>query len=1707
MIFLKQATSAFSRKESVLRVQDPDPSHVGRNIVTLDRQTKELLDVTSGDIVEIEGSKKTAAVIWPARQEDEGRGIIRMDNLTRHNCGTNLGEKVTVRKAEYTEAKRIVLAPTQEVRIVASGYEIILKKNFIGRPLVKGDNVWISVFGSGFVYTVVETAPLGTVKIVDSTKFILKETPVKDSAEGISRVAYEDIGGLEEQVKKVREIIELPMRHPEIFRRLGIAPPKGVLLHGPPGTGKTLLAKAVANETQAYFIPVNAPELMCVGGETRILTNPGGDKTAEILFDECLQSGKVINDGNLKILELSNPVKVFGLNENLKIQKGEITHITKLKAKTLHIKTQLGDEVTVSANQPFAVLDAFGNLSWRTAGELKEGDFVAIARVLPESGPEQFDLSKWVDLSEQVMTPKGKMPLEKAVNGQLPVCMKDSWERCNNRSFVKIPNRPSQELMHLLGLMYSEGCLSNDGLIFANHEKALLQEFDRLCQHVFGAPAVVKKTKAVFYSATARNFFEKVLGFPKGRKGDYGLPSWYFRLSKEQTLRFLQGFWEGDGTSGKGVSGYPTIRIYAKHKRILFDLSVLGKKIGLISRITPWNTPYGLMHALVLAGNESREIFAVKLNSKAAKFQVIRNWFEKRIKKGDDLHWPNISPLLKKIKNEKNLTYGKDLPEGPAERYISGRDPLTRRKLLEISELMGNPNELTKLADSDIAWVRIDSIKSGGEKELFDFTVQPFNNFLAGHSLMVLHNSKFVGEAEERIRKVFKDAEKNAPSIIFFDEIDAIAPKRDEVIGEVERRVVAQLLAAMDGMESRGNVVVIAATNRVNSLDEALRRPGRFDREIEIGVPDKKGRKDIMQIHTRGMPLAKDVELDFFASITHGFVGADLAALAKEAAMKALRRYLPKIDLEEETIPQEVLEALEVNKNDFLSALKEIQPSGLREVAIEVPNVKWSDIGGLKKVKDELKQAVEWPLKNPDSFKKMGIKPPKGILLFGPSGTGKTLLAKAVATESEANFISVKGPELISMWAGESLPFDEELLVFDGKMIFKEKIGEIVENKKDLLVITFDSDGKVLFSRINDHIKHSLDGKMLEVLTKTGRKIRVTEKHSLFSYYDGIISVPTSMLVAGESVIAIPARIPNIDLKVERINLFDFFSQKEGFMVKNVSKELRGAVKLIGHENVAEIIGVSEKYLYDVWGKNVSVEAKKFLRLIDESKLTPDLNAMKIGIKGARHYMPAALELNEGLMELLGLWVAEGDYNRGFIRFTIVNEEIKARVRALLSGLKLPFSIFESSTYVNSSIFGSVFRDVLGLESGAFKKRIPKMLLGASTQKAHAFLRGYFSGDGTISSNGRTYLIEASTVSEKLADDLLLLLLKLGIVARHRLKKEWTGSVSHRIVIHGVQNFKRFKGAGFIDVKRNSCIEKYISEKKFYRTNSVPITPKVRELLNAAFGSYPQNKAVELGTLARALQVVDSSRNRGELWAVAEADIYWDKVVAIKEIPYDGFVYDVSVEPCQNFVGGFGGIFAHNSERGIRKVFKRAKQVSPVVVFFDEIDSIASSRGNTLDSGVGDRVVNQLLTELDGVEALKDVVFIAATNRPDLIDSALLRPGRIDKLIQVPPPDEDARESIFKVHTKNVPLDASVSLKELARKTEGYSGADIEGLVREAVLIALAENKLKPTKVSKEHFDEAMKKVLPSISKDVTDAYEQFHSSAHQQPFKPSYVR
>ncbi|MFX1551683.1 MAG: CDC48 family AAA ATPase [Promethearchaeota archaeon] len=526
-----------------LRVQKAKKRDIGRNIIRIDPKTMEKLNIQTGDVISINGKKESAGIAWPSYPQDNGLGIVRVDSRLQKNTGSRIDDTIEIRKVKAEMAQHVVLAPSNFSIKIDPRLESFVKRKLNNYPITMDDYIFISIgISREITFKVISMRPKGVCVIKQETILNLSDRIIEEEEKGYNYITYEDIGGLDREMQRVREMVELPLRHPSLFKRLGIDPPKGVLLRGPPGCGKTLLARAVANESEAHFISINGPEIM----------------------------------------------------------------------------------------------------------------------------------------------------------------------------------------------------------------------------------------------------------------------------------------------------------------------------------------------------------------------------------------------------------------------------------------------------------------------------------------------SKFYGESEKKLRKIFIEAEEKSPAIIFIDEIDAIAPKREVVTGEVERRVVAQLLALMDGLHGRGKVIVIGATNRPNSLDPALRRPGRFDREIEIKVPNERGRREIFQIHTRNMPLDKKISLKEFSKITHGFVGADISAVCREAAMSALRRYLPKIDLESEIIDPELLEQIEVTQDDFDDALKEILPSGIREVFVEVPNVPWDQVGGLDDLKQQLIEAVEWPISNPQIFSRMGITPPKGILLYGPPGCGKTLLARAVATESKANFISIKGPELLSKWVGES---------------------------------------------------------------------------------------------------------------------------------------------------------------------------------------------------------------------------------------------------------------------------------------------------------------------------------------------------------------------------------------------------------------------------------------------------------------------------------------------------------------------------------------------------------------------------------------------------------------------------------------------------------------------------------------------------------------
>jgi transitional endoplasmic reticulum ATPase len=431
--------------------------------------------------------------------------------------------------------------------------------------------------------------------------------------------------------------------------------------------------------------------------------------------------------------------------------------------------------------------------------------------------------------------------------------------------------------------------------------------------------------------------------------------------------------------------------------------------------------------------------------------------------------------------------------------------------------------------------------------------------------------SKFYGESEARLREIFKEAKEKAPSIIFIDEIDSIAPKREEVTGEVERRVVSQLLSLMDGLEARGKVIVIAATNRPNAIDPALRRPGRFDREIEIKVPDKRGRLEILQIHTRNMPLDTDVNQERMAAVTHGFVGADLEYLCKEAAMKCLRRLLPELNLEDEKLAPEVLDKLIITMSDFESAIKDVMPSAMREVYLESPDVNWKDIGGLEEVKRELQEAVEWPMRYPDMYKKLGHAIPKGILLHGPSGTGKTMLAKAVATESEANFIGVKGPELMSKWVGESEKGIREIFRKARQaapcVIFFDEIDSIAPTRGGGAGMEGGMGINTSTERMVSQLLTELDGiqelQGVVVLAATNRVDMIDMALIRPGRFDKIVFVPKPDRKTRQVILEIYVKDKPIG---QDVNMKTIADATEGFSGADVSAIANTAVSLVLHE-------------------------------------------------------------------------------------------------------------------------------------------------------------------------------------------------------------------------------------------------------------------------------------------------------------------------------------------------------------------------------------------------------------------------------------------------------------------------------------------------------------------------------------------------------------
>jgi SpoVK/Ycf46/Vps4 family AAA+-type ATPase len=985
-----------------------------------------------------------------------------MDGITRKNAGVGVGESVIVRRAEPVEARKVVLAPA-EAGVILHVAPDLIKQNLLGRPLVKGDIIvpapafgrrrgttfFEEFFGGDFEdffftpfpaetkFIVVNTEPSNKiVRVGEITEVeVLKKLPegMKLEARAIPAVTYEDIGGIKPVVEKVREMIELPLRHPEIFERLGIEAPKGVLLYGPPGTGKTLLAKAVANESGAYFISVNGPEFLSkFYGES-------------LPYDEKIlirKNGLIQLEEIGKIVENREDVEVACFDEDFKVTFKKIKDFIKHKTtgKLFEIKTKSGRKIRVTEYHSLFTLTENGLESKRT-DELKVGSFIAIPNILPEnSNPiEKIDLFEVLKDKDYGLTVRprevwtiiemaaSKIGWKKVakilgINRKYLYDMKNKNIGIRVSKFVKLLKEaeislsaeekeriniytkrskvPSQlkltnSLMFFFGLWLAEGSYSkNTPRLSLNTEEIPLVL--AIISDAFDKIRIYKSTRKsadvwIFNSALGKVM--KALGF-NGHAREKRIPNFVFNVSIEKLATFLKGYISGDGTLNTKTY-LPQVEITTYSKSIAHDIPYLLLFFGIVAKI--YEERDGRFR-ICISDKQNLERFLEIGFLNPSKNKKIEEYVNSCKEEGRIERVP-----LDAIKSKISINSSYDGLKSIGKNVLLKMDiPLTLRKILE-----GN-----------IFFDEIVEIKEIEAPEyVYDVEVEKTHNFIAGWGGIFAHNS------EANLRKIFEEAEKNAPAIIFFDEIDAIAPKRDEVTGEVERRIVATLLSLMDGLKSRGKVIVIAATNRPNDIDPALRRPGRFDREIEVPVPDRNGRLEILKIHTRNMPLAKDVNLEEIADRTHGFVGADLMALCKEAAMSALRRVLPEIRdklKEGEEIPKDVLEKLVVTKQDFENALRIVEPSAMREVLVEVPKVKWEDIGGLEEVKKLLREMVEWPLKYRESFERLGIEPPKGILLYGPPGVGKTLLAKAVATESGANFIAVKGPELLSKFFGES---------------------------------------------------------------------------------------------------------------------------------------------------------------------------------------------------------------------------------------------------------------------------------------------------------------------------------------------------------------------------------------------------------------------------------------------------------------------------------------------------------------------------------------------------------------------------------------------------------------------------------------------------------------------------------------------------------------
>ncbi len=681
------------------------------------------------------------------------------------------------------------------------------------------------------------------------------------------------------------------------------------------------------------------------------------------------------------------------------------------------------------------------------------------------------------------------------------------------------------------------------------------------------------------------------------------------------------------------------------------------------------------------------------------------------------------------------------------------------------------------------------------------------------------------------------------------------------------------------------------------------------------------------------------------------------------------------------------------------------------------------------------------------------------------------------------------------------MAYDEPIWIVENGELRREKIGKLVDEygtenqarnatqalkqRTKLLTFTLDDAGKAVVSPIDGFIRHEAPAELYQITTQTGRKIKTTADHALFTLANGFVSAtPTSKLVAGESRIAVPSHLPVLERDASW-NLVEAFKDDENVFVEP-SLLFSEAISKVGVENAALLLGRSRRYVAKHIGRaKNALPLPLFRRLMSAASLGFDAGELVLSYRGSKQTVPGALNANTDLAYVLGFWAAEGDYNRCSLRFSNHNPENRRELTEALGRLGIHSKAYVGCIRAENPLFQMIFKRVMKMAPYAQNKHAPAFIFSAPSSQIAAFLRGYYSGDGSVHGNSHRSYVEASTSSETLASDVQHLLLHFGIVssiAKSREKR--TGENKFKVLFSGVTNFERFREVGFSQSSKQGRLLAYPAAKKWRRSAQIPLDAQMRAFLAAnGFGEWVRSETIGIDILRQALERGDVERKFKNAWELVESDYYWDKVVTVEKIAYDKpFVYDISVPGSQRFLAGAGDLLVHNSEKGMREVFRKARMASPCIIFFDEIDSVAPSRvgGEHEGSRVTEQLVNQLLSEMDGLSVAKDVVVIAATNRPDIIDPALLRPGRFDKLIEIPAPDEAARLQVLKVHTAHMPLVSDVNLPELAKKTEGYSGADLSGLVREAGMHALREN---AEKVSHAHFEKALGAIRPSLLK------------------------